>query len=90
MKSRAQPTAATTLSSREFNQDTGRAKRATKRGPVFITDRGKPSHVLLAFDDYVRLAGGPNIVELLTMPTNDEIELEVPRARGLFRKPDLS
>lgn len=66
------------------------AKRATKRGPVFITDRGKPSHVLLAFDDYVRLAGGPNIVELLTMPTSDEMELEVPRARGLIRKPDLS
>jgi hypothetical protein len=90
MKSRARPAAATTLSSREFNQDTGLAKRATKRGPVFITDRGKPSHVLLAFDDYVRPAGGPNIVELLTMPTSDEMELEVPRARALIRKPDLS
>jgi hypothetical protein len=46
--------------------------------------------VLLAFDDYVHLAGGPNIVELLTMPTSDDMELEVPRARGLIRKPDLS
>ena len=30
----------TVLSSREFNQDTGRAKRAADSGPVFITDRG--------------------------------------------------
>ena len=30
----------TTLSSREFNHDTGRAKRAALKGPVFITDRG--------------------------------------------------
>ena len=29
----------TKLSSREFNQDTSRAKRAAKKGPVFITDR---------------------------------------------------
>jgi hypothetical protein len=30
----------TTLSSREFNQDTGRAKKLAGNGPVFITDRG--------------------------------------------------
>ena len=39
----------TTLSSRELNQDVTRAKKATKAGPVFITDRGKPAHVLLSF-----------------------------------------
>jgi prevent-host-death family protein len=38
----------TTLTAREFNQDTGRAKRAAEDGPVIITDRGKPSHVLLS------------------------------------------
>jgi hypothetical protein len=32
----------TTLSSREFNQVTGRAKKATRKGPVFITDRADP------------------------------------------------
>ena len=36
----------TTVSSREFNQDTGRAKIAARSGPVFITDRGRPAHVL--------------------------------------------
>ncbi|HEY4713325.1 MAG TPA: type II toxin-antitoxin system Phd/YefM family antitoxin [Aquirhabdus sp.] len=41
-----------TLSSREFNQDTSRAKKATQEGPVFITDRGRPAHVLLSIKDY--------------------------------------
>ncbi|KZZ73579.1 prevent-host-death protein, partial [Oleiphilus sp. HI0132] len=41
-----------TLTSREFNQETGRAKKEALSGPVFITDRGKPSHVLLSYDEY--------------------------------------
>jgi prevent-host-death family protein len=47
----------TTFSSREFNQDASRAKKAAKQGPVFITDRGKPAHVLLTIEDYRRLSG---------------------------------
>lgn len=47
----------TTLSSREFNQDIGRAKRAAHDGPVIVTDRGKPVHVLLSFDEYQRITG---------------------------------
>ena len=42
----------TTLSSRAFNQDASRAKKAAKSGPVFITDRGKPAHVLLSIEEY--------------------------------------
>ncbi|CCV15852.1 type II toxin-antitoxin system Phd/YefM family antitoxin [Mesorhizobium sp. STM 4661] len=45
----------TTISSREFNQDTARAKRAARNGPVFITDRGKPSHVLMSMEEYEKL-----------------------------------
>ncbi|HZZ16254.1 MAG TPA: type II toxin-antitoxin system Phd/YefM family antitoxin, partial [Candidatus Sulfotelmatobacter sp.] len=44
----------TTLSSREFNQDTSRAKQATRKGPVYITDRGRPAHVLLTIEEYQR------------------------------------
>ena len=44
-----------TFTSREFNQDTARAKRAAKNGPVFITDRGTPSHVLMSFEEYEKL-----------------------------------
>jgi prevent-host-death family protein len=42
----------TTLSAREFNQDASHAKRAALNGPVFITDRGRPAHVLLSIHDY--------------------------------------
>jgi prevent-host-death family protein len=81
----------TTLSSREFNQDTSRAKRAARRGPVFITDRGRPAHVLLTIEQYQELTGPPgSIVDLLAMPGTADIELELPRAREIFRAPDLS
>lgn len=43
------------FSSREFNQDTSRVKRAARNGPVFITERGRPAHVLMAIEDYDRL-----------------------------------
>lgn len=69
----------TTLSSREFNQDTSRAKKAATTGPVFITDRGKPAHVLLSIEDYQRLSGSPrSIVDLLAMPGVEDIDLEIP------------
>ena len=49
----------TTLSSREFNQNTSGAKKAARKGPVFITDRGQPSHVLLSIEEYRRLKEEP-------------------------------
>ncbi len=78
----------TTLSSREFNQDVGRAKRAAKKGPVFVTDRGRPSHVLLSIEEYRKLNGKPkSIVELLAMPGADQVEFEPPRILTGFPRP---
>ena len=84
--------ATTKLSSREFNQDTSRAKRAAKRGPVFITDRGRPSHVLLTAEEYQKLTQGQkSIADLLGMPQSAEVEFEPPRMKGNLHKPaDLS
>jgi prevent-host-death family protein len=81
----------TTLSSREFNQDTSRAKKATSKGPVFITDRGKPAHVLLSIDDYRRLAGQRrNIADLLAIPGPADLELDIPPRTERARPVDLS
>ena len=68
------------LTSREFNQDTGGAKKAANDGPVYITDRGQPSHVLLTFADYQRLAANQtSIMELLSQPPGIEsIEFHAP------------
>ncbi len=83
--------AITTLSSREFNQDTSRAKKASSAGPVFITDRGKPAHVLLSIEEYRRLSSQRrNIVDALSMPGLADIEFDTPRSRELARPADLS
>jgi prevent-host-death family protein len=81
----------TTLSSREFNQHASEAKRASNKGPVFITDRGQPAHVLLSIKDYQRLTGShQKIADLLAMPGIDDIELNIPQLRDLAQAADLS
>ncbi|TWT10696.1 type II toxin-antitoxin system Phd/YefM family antitoxin [Reyranella sp. CPCC 100927] len=82
---------ATTLTSREFNQDTGRAKKAALDGPVFITDRGKPAHVLLSIEEYQRLTGQHrNIADLLAMPDLPDVDLEIPPRLERAKPVDLS
>lgn len=81
----------TTLSSREVNQDLGRAKKAARHGPVIITDRGRPAHVLLSIEEYRRLTGGQrNLVEALSMPGLSEIDFVPPPVTIESRVPDLS
>ena len=70
----------TTLSSREFNQGASEAKRAANNGPVFITDRGRPAHVLMSFEEYQRLTKQRrNIADALAMPRIADIEFVPPR-----------
>lgn len=82
----------TTFSSREFNQDISRAKRAADHGPVIITDRGEPAYVLMRHEDYRRVLGnGPTIRQLLEEPGVDEIDFEIPRLGDeAFHTADLS
>lgn len=81
----------TTLSSREFNQDLSRAKKAALDGPVFITDRGRPAHVLLSIEQYQQLSGGKKkIADLLAMPGAEDIELEIPKLQDLAKPAELS
>lgn len=77
------------ISSREFNQDPSGAKRAANEGPVFITDRGKPTHVLMSFEQYRRMTAEPrNIVDLLGMP--GDTDFEPPKLDSVSRPADLS
>jgi prevent-host-death family protein len=78
----------TTISSREFNQDAGGAKKAADKGPVVITDRGRPAHVLLSFEDYRKLLGaGPSLFEALAMPGGEDIDFDPPRLAGPLARP---
>lgn len=81
----------TTISSRKFNQAASEAKRATTNGPVFITDRGKPAHVLMSFEDYQRFTKQRrNIADALALPGAADIEFEPPRVTIELQPADFS
>lgn len=79
------------VSSREFNQHTSRAKKAARSGPVIITERGRPAHVLLTFEEYQQLASVKgNVIERLGLPPGiEDADLEVPAQRDPARPADL-
>jgi prevent-host-death family protein len=81
----------TTLTSREFNQDTSRAKKVAESGPVFITDRGRPADVLLTIEDYQRLTGGHmSLSEALAQPGETDFEFNARHvAGGIFKPADF-
>jgi prevent-host-death family protein len=85
------PVSITTISSREFNQDAGGAKKAAEKGPVIITDRGRPAHVLLSFEHYQKLVGaGPSLLEALAQKEEGDFEFEPPRmGDDIFRPVDF-
>ena len=91
---KTQVKAPSTFTSREFNQDTARAKRAAQNGPVFITDRGRPTHVLLTKEEFDRLekAETPpkkesrSLAEALADPRPEaDFDFEVPEFKGMFK-----
>ncbi|MBB4404270.1 type II toxin-antitoxin system Phd/YefM family antitoxin [Agrobacterium tumefaciens] len=81
----------TSFSSREVNHDVSKAKKAAQAGPVIITDRGKPSHVLMTYSEFERLTGKRrNLVDALSMPGLSKTDLDTPRAEIVTREIDLS
>ncbi|CAN5275455.1 type II toxin-antitoxin system prevent-host-death family antitoxin [soil metagenome] len=73
------------ISSRDFNQDVSQAKRAARIEPVFVTDRGKATHVLMSVETYRRLTGQTEtIVDLLAMPGLPPLDLDGARAHDAW------
>ena len=70
------------VTSRELNQDVSRAKRFALVEPVFVTDRGRPTHVLISIDAWRQLSGErENMAQLLAAPPG-----EAALAPSLLRK----
>ena len=82
----------TTLTSRQFNQDASKAKKAAKTGPVFITDRGRPAHVLLSIEEYQKLtgSGSASMINMSRLPAGRWVDFDPPRASIFCRPADLS
>lgn len=69
------------ISSCDFNQDVSQAKRAARIEPVFVTDRGKTTHVLMSIETYRKLSGqSETIVDLLAMAA--PVALDVAETRS--------
>jgi hypothetical protein len=68
------------MSSRDFNQDVSRAKRAARLGPLFITDRGRPTHVLMSIEAFREATGQTeSVIDLLAMPDPADVDLDAAR-----------
>jgi hypothetical protein len=80
-----------TFSSRDFTRHVGAAKRAAAKGPVFITDRGRPAFALLKIEHYYQLAGQHEASLLDAMdaiPGGAGIEFNAPRPKSRLRAAD--
>jgi len=81
----------TTLSSRELDRDVSSAKKAAQNGPVIITDRGRPSHVLMTYGEFERLSRTRrSLASALSMPGLSDIEIAPTRSTVKRREVDLS
>jgi prevent-host-death family protein len=85
-----------TMSSREFNQNTSGAKQVATGGPLVITDRGKPSFVLMTHAEYERLQHDRpkrfvSVLEALEQKGGPEYDFDVefPRLPDLPRPIDF-
>jgi hypothetical protein len=82
----------TVMTSREFNQDTAKAKRAARKGPVYVTERGTVSHVLLTKSEFDRREAGAqgapkkfvSLADMLAHPESAHIDFDVPERKGFW------
>ena len=68
---------------------TSAAKKAAADGPVIITDRGTPAHVLLTYSAYQKLTDGTQTLgDALYMPGGADIDLDsvLPSCTGDFSR----
>ena len=58
-----------------FNSLFGKAKKTSHINPVIITERGKPTHVLLSYEEYQQMVNTqPKITDLLSLAVDVDFE----------------
>jgi len=74
----------------EFNRRPSGIKALSEQEPVFITDRGRTTTVLLSLAEFDRLRGARSSRSLGdALVADDDVELELARDSTLGRVPDL-
>ena len=78
----------TTITSDELDLGADDALAATDTGIVIITDGGRPTHVLLSFEDYQKLSrAAPSHPDALAMPGGEDIDFDLPRMGNNISRP---
>lgn len=79
------------VSSTEFNQRPSEIKSMSEREPVFVTERGRTTTVVLSVAQYERLRHprpAATLYDLLAAEA-DDVELDIARDRSVGSVPDL-
>lgn len=67
------------------------AQKSSPKCPAIITDRGKPSHVLMTCGEFERhTRKRPNLVDALSMPGLSDVDFDTPRSEIAPRGVDPS
>lgn len=72
----------TIVNARTFNHSPSKVKAMAKEGPVFVTDRGNPTLVVLSIDEYERLSGAGSVLDSLRMDLEVDFEPVISRTLG--------
>lgn len=80
-----------TVTATEFNQRPSEIKALSEREPVFITDRGRTTTVVLSLSEFDRLRGMKSTRSLGEALADDiDIDIDFVRDRSLGRVPELA
>ncbi|MGF7152120.1 prevent-host-death family protein [Sphingomonas zeicaulis] len=72
-----------TFTSRDFNREPSRIKRAAKRAPVIITERNNPDIVVMSYQRYTELtAGTGSFLDRIAMPGLSDVDLDMILPKG--------
>lgn len=77
----------------EFNQKPSEIKALSEREPVFVTDRGRTTTVVLSIAEYERLRNShrpTSLYDVLAASDDEAVDLDIHRDRSLGRVPNLA
>ena len=79
------------MNSKEFNQHTNEAKKEAEKSPVFITNRGEYTHILMSYMEYQKLIQNQpqNLADWFIQADSEvaDIELEIQERSPAQRHP---
>ena len=80
----------TSTTSKDFNQNPSAIKKSADKGPVIITERGKPAYVMIRYGDFCTLTQGhKSVLDSLYMIGAEDIDFDPVRDTTTAREVDF-